>query len=288
MSELELTGVNLCFGGEQRFYKHMSETLGSEMAFSAFIPDQASNGDPAACLWYLSGLTCTEQNVTSKSGFQRYAAEHGLIVICPDTSPRGLGYEGEDDDWDFGTGAGFYVDATEAPWSGQGEAGGYRMYSYVTEELRALCLAHLPIDANAMGITGHSMGGHGALVLGLRNPDIYKSISAFSPITNPSQVPWGHKALGNYIGQDRSTWAAYDAVRLIEAGNRSGEILVDQGAGDGFLEEQLTPAALERACEAGGQPLTLRLHDGYDHSYYFIASFIGDHLAFHAKRLRNV
>lgn len=298
MSDLELTGTNKCFGGEQRFYKHASRTLGCDMNLSAFIPEAALGDDPdlAPCVWFLSGLTCTEQNVTTKSGFQRYAAEHGLVVICPDTSPRGLGYGGEDDDWDFGTGAGFYVDATEPPWNGEdgpGEdgpdgspTGGYRMYAYVTKELRALCEKRLPIDGDRMGITGHSMGGHGALVIGLRNPGVYKSISAFAPITNPSAVPWGEKALGNYLGGDRATWADYDAVRLIEAGKRSGEILVDQGTADGFLEEQLKPDHLAKACEAAGQPLQLRLHDGYDHSYYFISTFIGEHLAFHAQRLK--
>jgi S-formylglutathione hydrolase len=287
MSELELTAMNKCFGGEQRVYKHASKTLGCDMAFSVFVPAEALGGEKVPCLWYLSGLTCTEQNVTTKSGFQRTAAEHGLVVVCPDTSPRGLGYEGEDDDWDFGTGAGFYVDATEAPWSGEGGEGGYKMYSYVTEELRLLCLAQLPIDGDRMGITGHSMGGHGALVIGLRLPEVYKSISAFAPITHPSEVPWGHKALGNYLGDDRATWADYDAVRLIEAGRRSGDILVDQGTADGFLEEQLRPDDLDKACQAAGQPLTLRRQAGYDHSYYFIASFMGDHIAFHAARLKG-
>jgi len=275
----EVVSETLCFGGRQQILTHPSDTLGCDMKLAAFLPSASEKGKRPV-VWFLSGLTCSEQNVTTKAGFQRYAEQLGLVVICPDTSPRGIGIEGEDDDWDFGTGAGFYVDATQSPWSAN-----YRMYTYVTQELRELAAAELPIHAETMGVTGHSMGGHGALVMGLKNPQHYRSISAFAPIAQPTTVPWGKKAFRNYLGDDEKTWAEYDATALINAGARSGEILIDQGLADNFLAEQLRPEALERACEDAGQPLTLRKHEGYDHSYHFVSTFIGDHLAFHAQRL---
>lgn len=280
MGSFEISSETRCFGGRQQILKHRSEVLGCPMNLAVFLPSAAEKA-PCPVLWYLSGLTCTEQNVTGKSGFQRYAEQQGLIVICPDTSPRGLGIPGEDDTWDFGTGAGFYLDATQPPWSA-----GYRMYSYVTEELVQLA-TELPIRTDAMGITGHSMGGHGALVLGLKNPKLYTSISAFAPIVHPSAVPWGQTAFARYLGAQSSTWAQYDAVELVAAGARSGEILVDQGLADDFLERELKPEVLEAACLKANQPLRLRRHQGYDHSYYFISTFIGDHIAFHAARLKG-
>jgi S-formylglutathione hydrolase len=249
------------------------------MQFALFTPPGAID-DKAPVLWYLSGLTCTEENFTVKAGAQRYASEHGLILVAPDTSPRGAGIGGEEEDYDFGTGAGFYVDATVEPW-----ADNYRMYSYITSELPQLVFDRFPADPARQGITGHSMGGHGALTIGLKNPDVYRSISAFSPICSPTTCPWGEKALGGYLGNDRTSWLAYDACELIRSGNRSGEILVDQGDADDFLSSQLKPELLQEVCKDTGQPLTLRMQQGYDHSYYFIASFIGDHVAFHAARL---
>ena len=231
-------------------------------------------------LWYLSGLTCTEENFTVKAGAQRFAAKHDLILIAPDTSPRGACLQGEDDDYDFGAGAGFYVDATQSPWDKH-----YRMYSYITQELPSLVFEHFPAKQNAQGITGHSMGGHGALTIGLKNPQIYKSISAFSPICSPVDCPWGQKALSGYLGDDRDSWQQYDSVCLIQQGRRSEEILVDQGDADDFLQSQLKPELLQQACEKVGQPLNLRMQPGYDHSYFFIASFIEDHIRFHANRL---
>lgn len=279
MPDLELVSESRCFGGRQRSYRHASTATKTDMRFAVYLPPAAEER-PCPVLWYLSGLTCTEENVTTKSGIQRRAAERGLIVVAPDTSPRGAGLEGEDDSWDFGTGAGFYVDATREPWSRH-----YRMFTYVTDELPTLVEANLPVRAGAHGITGHSMGGHGALVVALRRPDRFRSVSALAPITNPSEVPWGHKAFGGYLGEDRAAWAAYDAVRLLEEGRRVDEILVDQGAEDAFLTSQLRPERLRETCERGGQPLRLRLHDGYDHSYFFVATFIDDHVDWHAERL---
>jgi S-formylglutathione hydrolase len=249
------------------------------MRFSVYRPPQAETG-PVPVLYWLSGLTCTEENFTVKAGAQRYAAEHGVMLVAPDTSPRGLNLPGEDDAYDFGSGAGFYVDATEAPWSAQ-----YRMYSYITGELPKLVLDEFPGDAERQGVFGHSMGGHGALVCALRNPDLYRSVSAFAPIVAPTRVPWGKKAFCGYLGAERASWRKYDACELIHDGARAPEILVDQGTVDGFLEEQLRPELLREACEATGQPLNLRMQDDYDHSYYFIASFVGDHIAHHAKAL---
>lgn len=276
---LETISESRCFGGVQGVYSHAAKTTGCTMRFSVFRPPQAEAG-PVPVLYWLSGLTCTEENFTVKAGAQRHAAEHGVIVVAPDTSPRGVDLAGEDDSYDFGSGAGFYVDATEAPWSAH-----YRMYSYVTQELPKLILANFPGDAARQGVFGHSMGGHGALVCALRNPETYKSVSAFAPIVAPTRVPWGEKAFSGYLGADRESWSRYDSCELIRDGARAPDILVDQGTADGFLEEQLRPELLRESCEAAGQGLTLRLQDGYDHSYYFIATFIGDHIAHHARTL---
>ncbi len=270
-----------CFGGVQGIYSHASRETGTPMRFSVFAPPAAGEGT-VPVLWYLSGLTCTEENFTVKAGAQRYAAEHGIMLVAPDTSPRGAGIDGEDDDYDFGTGAGFYVDATEPPWDGN-----YRMYSYVTRELPELVFARFPGDRDRQGITGHSMGGHGALTIGLRNPDTYGSISAFSPICAPMQCPWGRKALGGYLGEDRDAWKVHDATELIRAGALVREILVDQGDADEFLGEQLKPELLVAVCGEMGQPVNFRMQPGYDHSYHFVASFIGDHVRFHAERLKD-
>lgn len=270
-----------CFGGVQGIYSHASRETGTPMRFSVFAPPAAGEGT-VPVLWYLSGLTCTEENFTVKAGAQRYAAEHGIMLVAPDTSPRGAGIDGEDDDYDFGTGAGFYVDATEPPWDGN-----YRMYSYVTRELPELVFARFPGDRDRQGITGHSMGGHGALTIGLRNPDTYGSISAFSPICAPMQCPWGRRALGGYLGEDRDAWKVHDATELIRAGALVREILVDQGDADEFLGEQLKPELLVAVCGEMGQPVNFRMQPGYDHSYHFVASFIGDHVRFHAERLKD-
>jgi S-formylglutathione hydrolase len=252
------------------------------MQISVFLPVEAESR-PVPVLYYLSGLTCTEENVTAKSGAQRYAAEHGLALVAPDTSPRDLDLPGEHDDWDFGSGAGFYVDATKSPWSDH-----YRMYDYVTEELPRIIAGSQPIDTQRASITGHSMGGHGALVVALRNPTRYASVSAFAPIASPTRCPWGEKALSAYLGSDRSTWTAYDASLLVADTQHPAEILIDQGSADGFLEEQLKPELFEAACNDSGQALRLRIQDGYDHSYYFIATFIGEHIAHAAKALASI
>ena len=250
------------------------------MQFAVYQPPQAADG-PVPVLWYLSGLTCTEENFTVKAGAQRYAAEHGMMLVAPDTSPRGANIAGEDDSYDFGSGAGFYVNATEAPWSSN-----YRMYDYIVHELQVLIMQQFPADATRQGITGHSMGGHGALTLGLRNSNLYRSISAFSPICAPSQCPWGDKALGGYLGADKESWKAHDATELIKTGARSGHrILIDQGDADQFLHDQLKPELFQAACNNAGQAVEIRMQPGYDHSYYFISSFIGDHIAFHANCL---
>jgi S-formylglutathione hydrolase len=251
------------------------------MTFAVYRPPQAEAGEPLPVIWYLSGLTCTHANVMEKGGYQRICAELGLMFVAPDTSPRGEGVP-DDPAYDFGQGAGFYVDATEMPF-----AANYRMASYVTEELPALIAEHFPVDMDRQGITGHSMGGHGALTLALRNPGRYRSVSAFAPIVAPSQGPWGEKALSRYLGADRTAWRRHDAVALIENGARFAEILVDQGASDSFLEQELKPELLENACRAAGIPLTLRMQEGYDHSYYFIATFMEDHLRWHWARLNG-
>ena len=273
---------NKCFEGIQGVYSHTSPETGCTMRFGAFMPPQAINGSMLVpVLYWLSGLTCTEENFIIKAGAQRVAAELGIAIITPDTSPRGLDLPGEADSYDFGSGAGFYVDATQAPWSQS-----YRMYSYITQELPWLIAANFPVDPARVGIFGHSMGGHGALVLALRNPKSYKSVSAFAPISSPMRCPWGEKALSGYLGLDRDAWREYDATALIEArGWRGPPLLVDQGTKDQFLEAQLKPQLLREACERAGVALDLHLRGGYDHSYFFIASFIEDHLRFHARIL---
>ncbi|MGF1476352.1 MAG: S-formylglutathione hydrolase [Geminicoccaceae bacterium] len=278
---LEKLSEAASFGGRQLVLRHQSQETGTEMAFSVFLPPQA-NGERLPAVTYLSGLTCTWENVTTKGGYQRAAAEHGLIVICPDTSPRGTDLPGEHDDYDFGSGAGFYLDATQPPWTNN-----YRMESYVSKELPALVRDEFPVDPNRQGVFGHSMGGHGALTLALKKPDLFRSVSAFAPICSPMRCPWGEKALSRYLGDDRSVWRAYDATALIEDSHKVTDILVDQGLGDGFLEEQLKPELLEEACRNANIPLELRRHERYDHSYYFISTFMDDHLAWHAERLRR-
>ena len=264
------------FGGVQGIYRHRSEATGTDMTFAVFAPPQAG---PRPVVTYLSGLTCTHANVMDKGGYQRAAAELGLIIVCPDTSPRGEGVA-DDEAYDFGQGAGFYVDATQAPWRPH-----YRMWTYVTSELPALIAEHFNIDAGRQGITGHSMGGHGALTVGLSLPQTYRSVSAFAPISAPSQVPWGQKALAGYLGDDRAAWRAHDAVSLIEDGRRTGALLVDVGTADPFLERELKPELLEGACADAGIPLTLRRQPGYDHSYFFVSTLMDDHLRWHAERL---
>jgi S-formylglutathione hydrolase len=279
MSTLTTVFERRCFGGVQGVYSHVSRETGTAMRLAIYRPPQAEHG-PVPTLTFLSGLTCTELNFTEKAGAQRWAAEHGLMLVAPDTSPRGLDLPGEHDHWDFGSGAGFYLDATEAPWSAH-----YRMYSYVTKELPELVDANFPSRADARGLSGHSMGGHGALVIGLRNPGLYRSVSAFSPIVAPSRVPWGEKAFTSYLGPDRAKWRAWDATALVEDGSRTLDLLVDQGTKDEFLAGQLVPDVFRDACARVGQPLELRMQDGYDHSYYFIATFIADHVRWHAARL---
>lgn len=277
---METVSTNMAFGGIQGVYRHASRETGTEMTFSVFVPPHAP-GAKLPVVWYLSGLTCTHANVMEKGEFRRACAELGLIFVAPDTSPRGEGVADDPDSaWDFGLGAGFYVDATQAPYAAH-----YRMWSYVTQELPALIAEQFPADMDRQSIMGHSMGGHGALTVGLTYPDRYRAVSAFAPIVAPGQVPWGEKALGGYLGEDRAAWRKHDAVALIEDGARIDALLVDQGAGDSFLEGQLRPQLLRTACDAAGIDLTLHLRDGYDHSYYFISSFMDDHLRWHAARL---
>ncbi len=277
----ELISLHQCFGGQQRFYRHDSSTIGLPMRFSVFLPTHAEAG-PVPVLFYLAGLTCTEETFMIKAGAQRFAQQHGIMLVTPDTSPRGAGLPGETDSWDFGAGAGFYLDATQAPWNRH-----YRMYSYIVDELFGLVTSELPGDPARAGIFGHSMGGHGALVLALLNPGKFRSVSAFAPIAHPVDCPWGHKAFGNYLGPDRETWKQYVATELMRAARQPfpGGILVDQGLADQFLESQLRPEAFEAACQEAGQPLELRRHAGYDHGYYFISTFMEDHMAFHARAL---
>ena len=265
-------------GGRQLVLKHASRATGTDMTFAVFLPPQAEKG-PCPVLWYLSGLTCTHANVMEKGEYRQAAADKGVIIVCPDTSPRGDGVA-NDDGYDLGQGAGFYVDATEAPWAPH-----FRMRTYIEDELPALVAAEFPVDADRQSIFGHSMGGHGALTIALRNPGRFKSVSAFSPIVAPSQVPWGEKAFPAYVGSDRSVWRKHDAVALIEDGARFDEILVDQGDADNFLTEQLRPELLAKACADASISLTLRMQPGYDHSYYFISTFMPDHVDWHAKRL---
>lgn len=276
MDALELISEHACFGGVQRFYSHASSAIGLPMRFAVFLPP--GHGQLPA-LFYLAGLTCTEETFMIKAGAQRVAAELGMILIAPDTSPRGAGIAGESDDWDVGVGAGFYVDATEAPWSSH-----YKMYSYVLELLQ-LVTEQLPVDAARVGIFGHSMGGHGALMLALRNPAQFRSVSAFAPICAPSQCPWGRKAFTRYLGSDTAQWQQYDASALMASLQAPfPRILIDQGLADKFLAEQLYPEAFEAACAQADQPLLLRRHAGYDHGYYFISTFVEDHLRFHAAQ----
>jgi S-formylglutathione hydrolase len=271
--------MNKSFDGAQGVYRHVSASTGTEMTFSVFVPRHAA-GTKLPVVWYLSGLTCTHANVTEKGEFRRTCADLGLIFVAPDTSPRGEGVPGDPAGaYDFGLGAGFYVDATQAPYATH-----YRMWTYITEELPALIAQEFPADLARQSIMGHSMGGHGALTIGLNFPARFRAVSAFSPIVAPSQVPWGQKALGGYLGEDRATWRKRDTVALIEDGARVPALLVDQGDADQFLVEQLRPELLRSACEAAGIPVTLRLQPGYDHSYYFISTFMADHLRWHAER----
>ena len=292
---LELVSEHRCHGGWQRYYQHQSETIGLPMRFSVFLPEQTQattakedSAQPMGAtkrpvLIYLAGLTCTEDTFTTKAAAQQYAAEHGLVLVTPDTSPRGAGAPGEEDHWDFGTGAGFYLDATTPDFSQH-----YRMESYVAHELFNIVTTVLPGDAKRVGIFGHSMGGHGALVLALRHPDKFKSVSAFAPISAPTQCPWGEKAFTGYLGEDRKAWEQYDASCLMASQDQAPYpqgILIDQGLSDQFLERELHPHLFEEACAKVGQPLTLRRHEGYDHGYFFIMSFIQDHIEHHAKQL---
>jgi S-formylglutathione hydrolase len=279
MAAIETLCEQRCHGGVQGFYRHTSHACGGLMRFALFLPPQAAR---QACpvLYFLAGLTCTEETATIKAGAQRLAAELGLALVMPDTSPRDTGIEGATGDWEFGEGAGFYVDATATPWSAR-----FRMHSYVAEELPALIAANFPVDVSRSGICGHSMGGHGALTIALKHPSRYRSVSAFAPIVAPSQVPWGRKALPRYLGDDPAAWADYDACALVRRQTFPGTILIDQGEADGFLEAQLKPELFDQACAEAGQPLLLRRHAGYDHSYWFITSFIDDHLRHHAVAL---
>ena len=278
---MEIVSQNRAHGGKQLVVAHESSATGTGMTFSIFLPLQADGGARLPVVWYLSGLTCTHANVTDKGEYRAACAELGLIFVAPDTSPRGEDVA-DADEWDFGKGAGFYVDATQDPWAKH-----YRMWTYVTEELPALVAAEFPVDMDRQSITGHSMGGHGALTVALNHPQRFRSVSAFAPIVAPGQVPWGQKALGGYLGEDRAVWRKHDAVALIEDGARVPEVLVDVGTADPFIEKELRPELLERSCEEAGIALTLRRRAGYDHSYYFISTFMADHLRWHAERLRR-
>jgi S-formylglutathione hydrolase len=280
----EVVSQHRCFNGTVGFYKHDAASTACPMKFSVFTPPQAQAGR-VPVLYYLAGLTCTEETFMIKAGAQRIAAELGIMLVAPDTSPRGVKLPGDSDSWDFGVGAGFYVDATVEPWSRH-----YRMYTYVTQELRALVEAQFPADSARTGIFGHSMGGHGALTIALRNPDRYRSVSAFAPIAAPKQCPWGQKAFSGYLGPDRGQWNSYDATELVAAvkdAARKPQILIDQGLSDQFLQTQLHPHLFEDACKKAGYPLQLRRHEGYDHGYYFISTFMQDHLVHHARILQT-
>ena len=283
-SSFELKTAHACFGGAQRYYEHFSSEIGLNMKFSIYLPPKAVLGEKVPALIYLAGLTCTEETFMAKAGAQRLAAELNIALICPDTSPRGAGLAGETDSWDFGVGAGFYLDATTTPWALH-----WRMESYILNDLLPLVGSKLPVDMARLGIFGHSMGGHGALTLALRHPGRFKSLSAFAPIANPVNCPWGQKAFTGYLGDDKAEWARHDASELMAAQTAApypGGILIDQGLADKFLmEKQLLPEAFEAACAKAGQPLTLRRQAGYDHGYYFIQTFIDDHLRHHAQQL---
>lgn len=270
-----------CFGGKLEFFEHLSEVTKTPMRFSVFLPPQ-SQSKKVPVLFWLSGLTCTEENFMQKSGAQRVASELGMALVASDTSPRGANLPGESDSWDFGLGAGFYVNATEAPWSKH-----YQMYDYVLHELRSLVFKNFPLEETQAGISGHSMGGHGALVLGLRNPEVFRSLSAFAPIVAPSQCPWGQKAFRNYLGENETLWKPYDACELLKVTQKRREILIDQGTEDKFLKEQLMPEKLETLAKTLDWPVRLRMQVGYDHSYYFVSSFIGEHLRFHFLGLKK-
>ncbi|OKH17611.1 S-formylglutathione hydrolase [[Limnothrix rosea] IAM M-220] len=278
MTKLVLQKEILCFGGRVRYYSHQSIACRGEMNFTVFMPPQTKN-EAVPVLYYLSGLTCTEENFTTKAGAQQYAAQHGLMLVAPDTSPRNTGIPDEDKDWDLGSGAGFYVDATAKPWSKH-----YRMYSYVTKELPELIEENFAVT-DKRGIFGHSMGGHGALICALRKPDFYHSVSAFAPVVAPMQCAWGEKAFTAYLGEDQKTWRKYDATQIITKRQFNGKILIDQGKADVFLEKQLLTNQFAIACEKVGQPLRLRYQEGYDHSYFFIATFMADHIEHHAQNL---
>ena len=277
---MEQIGDIRSFGGQQLRFSHASKALNCDMNFSVYLPPAAQQG-PVPALYWLSGLTCTDENFVQKAGAQQYAAKHGVAIVAPDTSPRGEGVPDDPDAaYDFGLGAGFYVNAEQAPWSQH-----YRMYDYVVDELPTLVTANLPLDGKRAGIFGHSMGGHGALTIALKNPGHFRSVSAFAPICSPLNCPWGHKALGNYIGDDREAWKQYDTTELVRAAEGHLPVLVDQGEEDNFLEEQLKTELLEQAIADAGYPMTIRRQAGYDHSYFFIASFIGEHIAFHMQHL---
>ena len=277
---VEVVSEHACFGGVQRFYKHASTQIGLPMKFSVYLPPQAAVGAKVPALLFLAGLTCTEETFMMKAGAQRLAAELGVALIAPDTSPRGAGVPGESDSWDFGVGAGFYLDATQAPWAPH-----WRMESWLIKELLPLVTAQLPVDAQRIGVFGHSMGGHGALTLALRNPGRYASVSAFAPIVAPCEVPWGQKAFAGYLGPRSAAWEEHDACQLVGRRTFPGALLIDQGLDDKFLSEQLHPEQFKAACEKIKQPLTLRLHQGYDHGYYFIYTVVADHLRTHARQL---
>ena len=276
---LQTVSEHACFGGVQGFYQHDSALIGLPMRFGVYRPAQALAG-PVPVLIYLAGLTCNEETFAIKAGAQRHAAEHGLMLVTPDTSPRRTGVQGADAEWDFGHGAGFYLDATQPPWLRH-----WRMESYIVDELPALVAAHFAVRPGRLGVFGHSMGGHGALTLALRHPGLFRSVSALAPISAPSRCPWGVKAFSGYLGEDRALWARHDATELLKAGARAPRLLVDQGLADKFLADQLNPDLLEAACLEAGQPLTLRRHPGYDHGYWFIATVVADHIAHHAKAL---
>ena len=280
---METVSEHRCYGGVQGFYRHDSACIGLPMQFSVYQPPQALHA-PVPVLFFLAGLTSTHETFMMKAGAQRYAAEHGIMLVAPDTSPRNSGIAGATENWEVGEGAGFYLDATETPWSSR-----FNMESYIVDELRALILKHFAARGDAIGITGHSMGGHGALTLALRHPEMFRSVSAFAPIAAPTNCPWGVQAFTKYLGDDQAAWHAHDASVLMAAGHTPfpAGILIDQGLGDKFLETQLHPSLFEAACERAHQPLTLRRHAEYDHGYYFVSSFIGEHLAFHRERLQG-
>jgi S-formylglutathione hydrolase len=279
---LEKLAENRCFWGLQQRFKHTSEVLGCDMTFSIYLPPQVAERK-VPLLYWLSGLTCTDENFVTKAGAQRYAAEHGIAIVAPDTSPRGDGIPDDPEGaYDFGLGAGFYLNASQQPW-----AANYRMYDYVVDELPALVEESFDTDHDNKSIFGHSMGGHGALMIALRNPDKYRSVSAFSPIVSPSTVPWGQKAFSNYLGDDKALWAQHDTCELIRQGGKQVPMMIDQGLDDDFLQEQLQTELLEKACAAADYHATVRYQPGYDHSYYFISSFIGSHIAFHSQALGN-